>query len=605
MIKSIKKFYSLLTKREKRNFFLLIFAMLFMGATEIAGIGSIAPFLGVIANPQIVEEQKILKSLYDFFQFKDTRSFIIAMGFGALGFVILRNLTAAAVKFFEIRYAEMRGYRLSKRLMAKYLGQPYVFFLNKNSSEISRNVLAEVNNLIRQFLIPLLELMTRLITVFAIIVFLVIMDPQVALIIATSLLLLYGGIYFGVKKFLLELGKKRLAANNKRFKLVREAFGGIKDVKLLGKEYVFLEYFGKVSKRTARYQSNNKIIGSFPKFALDTIVFGAMIGLVLYLMIARDGDISDSLALLSLYGLAAYRMMPALDKIFKNIASLRGSQVVVDTIHEELGKISDEEKMALETNPEIQKSTFEKEITLTDIVFRYPGTSSSEKKNSPVIQRQSLSILKNTTIGFAGPTGCGKTTLVDIILGLLIPEEGELAVDGVVVNQENLRSWQSNLGYVPQSIFLSDDTISRNIAFGVPVKQIDMDRVRNAAKIAHLHEFIENDLPKGYNTEVGEMGVRLSGGQRQRIGIARALYHEPEVLVLDEATSALDGLTEAVVMEAIEELSGKKTIIIIAHRLSTLKEADTIFLLEKGKIIAQGTYDELISDNSSFQKMAR
>ncbi len=599
MIQSIRKFFSLLTPSERRKFYLLVLAMIFMGFTEIAGIGSIAPFLSVVSQPEMVQSNELLRWGYELFEFKSLYSYVIALGFMVLAFVILRNVTAAVVKFIEIRFAEMRGYRLSRRLMAKYLGHPYVFFLNRNSAELSRNILSEADTAIRTFLIPLLELMTKLVTVVAVIVFLVLVDPEVALIVTIGLGVLYGGIYMSVKRVLFKLGRRRLRANRKRFQLVREVFGAIKDVKLLGKESVFLHSYGEVARKTARFRSNKKILGSFPKYLFDTMVFGAMIAMVLFLLISREGDFSDSIALLGLYGMAAFRLMPAMDNMFKQMANLRGTQAVVDELHKELGTVSEEERQAEQAASVVQRLPFTERVQLQDIVFTYPGAE------APLFNGQSLTMEKNSTIGFAGPTGCGKTTMVDILLGLLRPESGQVMVDGVPITDENLAAWQANLGYVPQTIYLSDDTVAQNIAFGIPADEVDMEQVRRAAQVAHLHEFIETELPKGYKTFVGEQGIRLSGGQRQRIGIARALYHQPEVLVLDEATSALDGITEAVVMEAIEELAGKKTIILIAHRLTTLKKADKIFLLSKGEIVERGTYEELLESSARFQEMAR
>ena len=252
-----------------------------------------------------------------------------------------------------------------------------------------------------------------------------------------------------------------------------------------------------------------------------------------------------------------------------------------------------------EKNEIVKPIPFERIIELNDIVFKYPGTE------EPVIRNQSLEIRKNTTVGLVGPTGCGKTTLVDIILGLLRPEQGIITVDDLEVNDVNIRSWQANLGYVPQVIYLTDDTITANIAFGIDPKKIDIEAVKKAAEIANLSDFIERELPSGYDTVIGERGIRLSGGQRQRLGIARALYTDPSVLVMDEATSALDGITENAVMEAIENLTGTKTIIIIAHRLTTLVKADIIYMLEKGKIKDSGTYKKLLENNRYFQKMSR
>ena len=585
--------------RSRRKFYFLILAMIFMGFTEIAGISTLAPFLSVVTNPKVVQEDKFLNMIYTRFGFDSHRSFVLILGFVVLAFVLIRNVTAALVKFAEIRYAEMRGFRLSRRLMAKYLEQPYVFYLNRNSAELSRNILSEASTVINTFLIPLLELMTRFVTVTAVIVFLVLIDPVVAVMVTLVLGLLYGIIYLSIKKVLFSIGRKRLRANQRLFQLVREVFGGIKDVKLLGKENVFLDAYAQIAQKAARYHSNRKILGSFPKYALDSIVFGAMIAMVLYLMISREGDFSESIAILGIYAMAGFRLLPALDGIFKEVANLRGTQAVVEALYNDLGSVRTEE---VYTSPDSQNRVrlpFESMLTIQNVGFHYPGST------VPVIEKLNLEIRKNSTIGFAGPTGCGKTTLVDLVLGLLRPTSGSILVDGVTLTDDILPSWQANLGYVPQSIYLCDDTITKNIAFGIPPDQIDMEKVKKAASVAHLDAFIEAELPQGYETFVGEQGIRLSGGQRQRIGIARALYNDPEVLVLDEATSALDGMTEAVVMEAIEELAGKKTIILIAHRLSTLKEADTLYILEKGAIVEKGSYEELIKDSTRFQEMAR
>jgi ATP-binding cassette, subfamily B, bacterial PglK len=598
MLGAIRKLLQMFSRRERRNFYLLLIGMIAMGLTEIAGIGAIAPFLSVISDPSIIQDNEILKLLYDRIGFDTDRSFIIALGIAVIVLLLVRNITALIVRFTEIRYAEMRGYRLSSRLMTVYLRQPYSFFLNKNSSELSRNVLSEAKTATDGFLIPLLELMTKAVTVLAIIVFLIVMDPQIALIVAMVLGILYGGIYLTVKRVLYNMGRKRLKANEKRFKLAKEAFGSIKDVKLLNKENIFLSLFSRATKKIARYQSNIRILGAFPKYALDSIVFGALIAVILYLFISRESSFTDSIAVISLYVLAAYRLVPALHGVFKNVAKIRGNQAVVEVIHKELKGTDPEEYGYSRAAEAPEKLSFENEIRIENLVFTYPGAEEE------VIRNQSLVIPKNATVGFAGPTGCGKTTIVDMILGLLSPTSGRIIVDGLEVGAANMKYWQANLGYVPQAIFLSDDSIAQNIAFGVPKKEIDMEKVEHAARIAHLHEFVESELPHGYETTVGEQGIRLSGGQRQRIGIARALYNDPAVLVLDEATSALDGITETGVMEAINGLAGKKTIILIAHRLTTFRNADTIYILEKGRIVSHGTYGELMEEDSGFKKMA-
>jgi ABC-type multidrug transport system fused ATPase/permease subunit len=316
--------------------------------------------------------------------------------------------------------------------------------------------------------------------------------------------------------------------------------------------------------------------------------------LLILLFLSKKGSFNDVIPIISLYVFAGYRLMPALHQIYSSISQLTFIGPSLDKICNEF---KDLKKFKLIKNQELL--SFNKKITLKNIDYNYPNSSRR------VLSDISLSILSKTTVGLVGTTGSGKTTVVDIILGLLEPQKGTLEVDEKVINKHNIRAWQRSIGYVPQHIYISDDTIATNIAFGVNPKDINQEAVEKASKIANLHEFVMNELPEKYHTSIGERGVRLSGGQRQRIGIARALYHEPKVLILDEATSALDNLTEKAVMDAIHNLGNNITIILIAHRLSTVKNCDTIFLLNKGQLVNKGTFDELIKDNDKFRESAK
>jgi ABC-type multidrug transport system fused ATPase/permease subunit len=314
-------------------------------------------------------------------------------------------------------------------------------------------------------------------------------------------------------------------------------------------------------------------------------------------MLGTGDQVEDFLPLITVYAFGGYRLLPALQKVFSAITKIRYNLPIVEILHHDYYSLPETgEKPESQRRPEAL--SFTRTIELENIRFRYPNTEED------VIKNQSLSIRANTSVGFVGPTGCGKTTTIDIILGLLEAQSGSLRVDSREITAKNRSNWQANLGYVPQSIFLVDDSIRKNIAFGIAENEIDEESVIKAAQVANLHDFIMNDLDRGYETMVGERGVRLSGGQKQRIGIARAVYHDPSVLILDEATSALDGLTENAIMDAIHNLSHKKTILMIAHRLTTVRECDEIFIMEKGVIVDRGTYDELIQRNESFRKMA-
>ena len=595
MIKSVKQLLAMLSRKERRKFYLLACAIIAMAFSEVAGIGSISPFLSVATNPDIIEENDFLRFIYERIEFETFNSFVAFLGVGVVVLILLRNATAAIVKFMEVRFGQMRNHSLSTRLLAKYLSHPYVFFLNHNTSELSQNVLSEVQILVNRFLIPCIELLARSVVAIAIIVFLVILNPMIAGLTTLTLGGAYSLVYILARKKLHRLGKKRLNMNRERYKIASEAFGGIKDVKLLGKEHVFIEEYKRPSRAMARAMAANEVIAAMPRFALETFAFSAVVLLISFLSLR--GDLDQAIPLVGVYALAGYRLMPTMEQIFRHFAKIRGAQAVVEKLYGYLN--AGVEDVRRYKSADIEPLKFNNSIELKDVRFRYPNT------DVDVVRTHHLSIARNSVVGFVGPTGCGKTTLVDLILGLLFPVDGHISVDDIPVTKDNVKRWQANLGYVPQHIYLSDDTVAQNIAFGVPRKDIDLDRVRHVVQMANLQDFVENELPNAYDTIVGERGVRLSGGQRQRIGIARALYTDPSVLIMDEATSALDGITEQAIMEAIDTLAGKKTIILIAHRLSTLKDADCIFMMKKGEIVNSGVFEKLIKEDDQFKKMAR
>jgi ATP-binding cassette, subfamily B, bacterial PglK len=593
----LKTLLTLLSKDERKKLILVFFGVLVMGFLELVGIGSIMPFLSVASNPQLVKTNRYLLFVYENLGFGSERAFLFALGIGAVIFILVSNAMKALVTYMNRRFATMRQHSLSIRLFRHYLYQPYTFFLNRNSSELLKNILGEVNTLVTGTLMPLLELITSVAVTMLIVAMLVIADPLLALITFLAIGTIYGGIYVITKRYLNTLGERRLESNRLRYKKVSESLGGIKDVKVLGREAYYLKDYAPASVENAKVQVISAVIGVIPRYVLEVVAFGGILLIVLYMM-ETMGNFQNAVPVVGLYAFAAYRMMPSLQKIFAEVAKLRTNLPVARLISEHLGDWEAEEKRIKRQLASQKPVPFEREILLQDIRFTYPGSA------DPVIRDQSIRIGKDTTVGFVGPTGCGKTTLVDILLGLLQPERGALKIDGQAVDQGNIRSWQQQIGYVPQHIYLADDTVARNIAFGIPEKLVDMAAVQKAAKIANIHDFITDEMPEGYDTLVGERGIRLSGGQRQRIGIARAMYPNPAVLVLDEATSALDGLTEAAIMDAIHTLSHKKTIIMIAHRIGTVKECDTIFALEKGVVIDSGSFEELKERNERFRKIA-
>jgi ABC-type multidrug transport system fused ATPase/permease subunit len=412
--------------------------------------------------------------------------------------------------------------------------------------------------------------------------------------ISAILVVSYLIIFFGIRNYLSRMGDKRVVLASLGYKYVNEMFGGIKDIKILGKEKVFLNLLSDPFKNLAMNDAMSDSVTELPKYFLETIVFSGILGTIVFMIYPGRG-IETFLPILTVYAFGTYRLLPALQKIFKAISSIKYHFPIVKNLNRDFIGLPDGEALSSE---EIPAMPFNNTIHLENIVFQYPNTGQD------IIKNQSIAIAANTSIAMVGYTGCGKTTFVDIILGLLEPQGGKIIVDNTEIIRSNKKSWQRNLGYVPQSIYLTDDTIRHNIAFGIEPDKINDNAVIRAAKLANIHDFITTELEKGYETFVGERGIRLSGGQRQRIGIARAVYHDPSVLILDEATSALDSLTENAIIDAINNLSHKKTIIMIAHRITTVKACDIIYLMDRGIIVDQGHYDELYERNSVFKKMA-
>lgn len=591
MLIYVKKLLALLTKDERRKLIVVFLLVLVMGFLELAGIGSIMPFLSVATNPKSIQSNQYLKWVYDYFEFESTSSFITTLGIVFVIFLLISNCSRAMITYITKRYSAMRKYALSKRLLKHYVYQPYTFFLDHNSAELQKNVLSEVNMVIQKAMYPGLTMVAQAIVSLFIIGLLMSVNMLIALIVTGVLGLSYTTIYLLVRHVLQKIGKERVEASREQFKGVSEVLGGIKDVKILHKEENFIGKFSAPAKRLAIIGVMNEIIGELPRYMLETVAFGGIVILLLFIL-HSTGNLNDAIPLIGLYALAGYRLMPSLQAVFRGATNFRYNIPAVELLYKHMHTGDKINVIRAEPIP------LEKEILLENITFSYPNSENA------VIRSQTISIKANTTVGFVGPTGCGKTTVVDIILGLLTPQSGALKIDGKRIDLNDIYSWQSSLGYVQQSIYLSDDTVTKNIAFGVPDNQIDHNLVKNAAEIANIDRFIEEELPNGYNTIIGERGIRLSGGQRQRLGIARAVYNNPSVLILDEATSALDGFTEDAIMDAIHSLSGKKTILMIAHRITTLRECDLIYMMKNGKIVDSGSYEKLFRTNIDFRHLA-
>ena len=587
-MQTLKKILYILTPRERKRGGLLVILILIMALLDTMGVASIVPFMAVISKPDIIQTNIYLNKMFQassIFGVENNQEFLFVLGIFV--FVLLvTSLTFKAFTFYvQARFIQMRQYSISKRLVEGYLHQPYSWFLNRNSADLGKTILTEVSTVVGGGLKPVMELITKGAVTIALITLLVLVNPKLSLMVGLILGLFYAFIYKFTRSFLDRTGKETLKNNQLRFIAISEAFGAAKEVKVGRLEQAYIKRYSDPAKTMARHRASSSVISQLPRFALEAIAFGGIMLMMLYLM-KQTGGIVNALPIISLYVFAGYRLMPAMQSIYAALAKLRFVGASLDALVNDIKNLK-----TLNLKQDQSVLSFNKQITLKNIYYNYPNASRTTLKDI------NINIPAKTTVGLVGATGSGKTTTVDIILGLLEAQKGNLEVDGKIIKEQNSKSWQRSIGYVPQNIYLADDTVAANIAFGVDPKDINQEAVEKASKIANLHEFVIEELPKKYQTNIGERGIKLSGGQRQRIGIARALYHNPQLLVLDEATSALDNQTEQAVMDAVNNLNKDITLIIIAHRLNTVKNCDIIFKLKNGKLIGQGTYDELINVN--------
>jgi len=592
---TIKNLIFLLTPHERKRALVLLIMILIMALLDMIGVASILPFIAVLTNPTLIETNLFLNSLYQalfIFGVETNQHFIFALGILLFLLLVISLSFKALTIYFQVKFIEMCEYNISKRLVEGYLNQPYSWFITQHSADLGTKVLSEAGQISGGGIKPLIEIIAKGAITLALIVLLIFVDPKLTLIIGLMLSGSYLIIFYIIRKQLSKIGKERLKNNQLRYKIVSEAFGATKEVKVGSLEKIYTDLFTNSAKIFAQSNSFAQVIAQLPRYFLETIAFGGVLILMLYMM-SQSGSFNEALPIISLYVFAGYRLMPALQQVYASFNNLTFNRPSIDRLTEDFKKLGEQKIF-----PNKETLIFKNEISLSNICYNYPSTSRKALKDI------SLNIKAKTTVAIVGPTGSGKTTLVDIILGLLVSQKGNLKVDGEIIEEKNVRSWQSCIGYVPQHIFLSDDTIAANIAFGKKSNEINQLAVERAAKIANLHHFVMSELPNKYETKIGERGVRLSGGQRQRVGIARALYNDPQVIILDEATSALDNQTEKAVMDAVNNLNKESTIILIAHRLSTVKKCDQIFLIESGELKGQGKFNELVIADENFRKSA-
>jgi len=593
------------------RFSFLAIAIVFQGVSQAVGIGLIFPFLNLISLRQetgssgfpIEKLPPWASSLVDSIPGLSGDNLIFWACICTITGMVAANGIGFLADYYKGRFSQFCSFRISLKTIEIISQKPYIYYLNTNTNESVKKILQDIILFTNGILLPFVEATSRTVLSILLVTMMVVVNPLITGIACLIFGIPYLVIFLSLKKTIREMDVKRNQYTKLQIRSAYEFFHGIKAILANQRKDYFVKRFADNSFELALLNARMPAISSAPRYALETLAFCSLVATVLIIE-QRGLSLQKILPTLSLFALAGYRLLPSLQLIYGSFTSIIFRRKAMDEVYEEIFLPSSSYKSDYETIDwqqigKIKPIHFAKELVLENIRFTYPGTQ------SPVIDNISLSIPKGHKVGFVGKTGSGKSTLIDIILGLHQPDEGRIITDTTEISSKNMVAWRKAIGYVPQDIFLTDEPLYKNIAFGIPEEQIEMDKVVDAARRAQISDFIENDLDKQYETMVGEGGVRLSGGQKQRIGLARALYLKPELLILDEATSALDNNTEDLVMEAINQLSEDITIIMIAHRLSTVKECNTIFYLDHGKLTGQGSFEELQATHAAFAKLSR
>jgi ATP-binding cassette subfamily C protein len=569
--------------------------MLIAAVLEVAGIGMIPAFVAIVADPDRVMQIDWLQPLFEMVEITNSQDLLIWGSVALVGIFIIKSVYIIAFNYFEARFIFNRRYTISHRLMRSYMHAPYIFHLRRNTAELLRNITQEINVFIGSVITNLLKMTREGVMTLSILVFLFVMEPLITVLVITLSGLGAGTFILLNKRKMKESGEEEQERRAEMIKALNQGLGGIKDARVLNREEEFIDKFRIEALKSTRLMAYIRFIQQIPRPVVETTAVLGML-LVSVILVWEDRPMSTIIPILTLFAMATVRLMPSIQQLVSMYTNLRYNMVSLEPIYDDLKELEKYNSRFIKDRKNKNRLNFEKEIEIRNLSYHYPG---SEEQ---VLHEVSLTIPKGKAVAFVGSSGAGKTTMVDLILGLLEPEEGKILLDGVNI-QENLSAWQRNIGYIPQSIYLADETLRSNIAFGLPGNDIDDAKVMQAVKLAQLETMISR-LPDGLDTIIGEHGTRLSGGQRQRVGIARALYHDPKVLIMDEATSALDNITEKQITNAIESLKGERTLIMIAHRLTTVKNCDTLYFMENGKIIQDGTYLDLVNSNIRFREMA-
>ncbi|WP_230500665.1 ABC transporter ATP-binding protein [Sutcliffiella rhizosphaerae] len=554
--------------------------MVIAAVLETIGIGMIVPLVGIVTNPSVIKEHYLLIYIYELFNFSSTSAFMVFSVLALLSIFILKNMYLLLFNYIQYKVILNQQVKLQGQLFKKYLTRPYIFHLNRNTSTLLRNVNEEVARVCQGIVLSAFQLLSEILIILFIFILLIVTSPIATI---TASFLLGGSVFIFFRVFrnkISSLGKELQSVNGTLIKWVNQGLGANKEIKVLGKENFFINSYTNQSLIKIRNSRYIKILEVVPRLFIETLLVSVVL-ITMLIIIFQGTNTTQLVSTMALFAMAAFRIMPSINRVVALITNIKYSKPALDVVYEDLflnkDSITESGSNGTLSSFKLSQRTFNQSIELENVFFKYPNQKNYSIKNV------SLTIPTGKSVAIIGESGSGKTTIVDIMLGLLLPEKGKVIVDGVDLHNQ-ISLWQKKIGYIPQTIFLSDDSIRNNIAFGVDTININDDQVWKALEQAQLKDFVLS-LPEKLDTSVGERGVRLSGGQRQRIGIARALYHNPEILFMDEATSALDNETEMEVMKAIDNLKGQKTLIIIAHRLSTISNCDIVFKLKQAQIV--------------------
>lgn len=568
----IKKLNYIFSTKDKIKIVLLTIIILIGSMLELLAISLFSPFIDGIVDQNTMMESTIMVYIYHFFSFKKYEYFLALLAVSIIAVYIIKNVYIIIEKNTIYKFAYRIQRTISTKLLKSYMEEPYTFHLNKNIAVLQRSMQEDTDQFAKAIL-HFMEMAAEACVCIVLGVYLFIVSKSITVVIVGLLLVCLGIFSYINKKYSRKWGEQGQEYKAKIYQWMNQSLSGIKDIKILDRSETFIKNYDNYMKKYVRVLRLNRLIGIMPKYIIEMVCMTGLLSAVLVKMFFGQKELSEFVPQLAIFAVAAFRLLPSVGRINEHLSAVIFATPSIDLIYHDLKEIED---LHVEEIVKDEDWHFKKEIEVKRVTYAYPEGEGN------VIENACFHIRKGETVAFVGSSGAGKSTIVDILLGLLPPQQGKILVDGMDV-YKNLRTWQKDIGYIPQTIYLSDDSIRNNVAFGIEEENIDEQAVIAALKQAQLYDFVDT-LPEGLDTCVGDRGIRLSGGQRQRIGIARALYHKPEILVLDEATSALDNDTEAAVMEAIDSLKGQKTIIIIAHRLTTIKNADTVYEVKDGKV---------------------